>query len=128
MGGNKKFSNGFKAKVVLESVRENKTTAQISSEFEVHSIRVFEQRKIVKQNLANLFSEKKYSLKQENEKQIGNLFKTIGKLQVENEWLKKIRLLDKSKKIEFLEKNNPKIGIRKQCELLELNILSAVIN
>lgn len=89
MGGSKKFSNQFKAKVVLESLKENKTTAQICSEFGIHSSRVSEWRKIIKQNMANLFSEKKYSLKQEHEKQIENLFKNIGKLQVENEWLKK---------------------------------------
>ena len=89
MGKNKKFSNQFKAKVALEALRENKTISQICSEFGVHSSRVSEWRKIVRQNLASLFSSDKYSLKQEHEKQIENLFKNIGKLQVENEWLKK---------------------------------------
>jgi len=89
MGKSKKFTNAFKAKVALEALKENKTITQISSEFGVHSSRVSEWTKIAKQNLNSIFSKKNHDFKKEYEQEIDQLYKNLGKLTVENEFLKK---------------------------------------
>ena len=85
----KKFSNQFKAKVALAALKEEKTMAQLSSEYAVHTSQIQNWKKIVKDGIAGLFGEKPYSLKEKHEQTIDQLYRQIGKFQVENEWLKK---------------------------------------
>lgn len=84
----KKYPPAFKARVALEALKEEKTLAQISSEYEIHSNLVSKWKKQLKDNIALVFTGKA-SNNQQMEHQADNLYKEIGKLQVENEWLKK---------------------------------------
>ena len=50
------------------------------------------------------------------------LYRQIGQLRVENEWLKKIRyVLNTEEKRRLIESNHEKLSIRRQCDLLSLN-------
>jgi len=50
------------------------------------------------------------------------LYRQIGQLRVENEWLKKIRYaLNTEEKRRLIESNHEKLSIRRQCDLLSLN-------
>ncbi len=85
----KKYPKELKARVALEAVKGEKSIAQISSEYEVHSNLVTKWKKQLKDNMANIFI-RKNEREPDAERQIENLYKEIGRMQVENTWLKKI--------------------------------------
>ena len=86
----KKFSNEFKAKVALEALKGDKTLAELSSQFEVHPQQIITWKKKALEGLPELFQRKNgVSGKEESSIDSDKLFQQIGKLQVENEWLKK---------------------------------------
>jgi transposase len=88
MRKNRKHSGDFKGKVALEALKGLKTMAELSSEYEVNSNLISKWKKQLLQNLPDLF---KTGLNKTNdaEEEKEDLYKEIGKLQVENEFLKK---------------------------------------
>ena len=84
----KKYGKEFKAKVALEAIKGEKTIAEISSEYEIHSNMVSKWKKQLKENVANIFI-RKNEQEPTAERKIENLYKEIGRMQVENSWLKK---------------------------------------
>ena len=54
----KKYPKEFKARVAMEAMKNEKTLAQISSEYEVHSGLVTKWKKQLKDNMANIFIRK----------------------------------------------------------------------
>ena len=85
----KSFSNEFKSKVAMEALKGEKTIAQISSKYGVHSNQVQAWKKILKEGMGNLFSGSKKKTVEHQKQMIEDLYTNVGKLQVENEWLKK---------------------------------------
>lgn len=85
------FSSAFKTKVALEAIKERKTISELAAEYELHpnQIQTWKQTLIERAELA--FDQGKSSIDQakEFEKEREDLFQQIGKLQVENNWLKK---------------------------------------
>lgn len=80
----------FKARVALEAIQEKKTIAQIASEYEVQSSQVSAWKKQFLENSAKLFDQpSRVADERSDEKLKEELFKQIGQLRVENEWLKK---------------------------------------
>ena len=88
MKKHKKYPPAFKARVALEALKEEKTIAQISSEYEIHSNLVSKWKKQLKENISAVF-ERKNNNDPGADNQQDNLYKEIGRLQVHNEWLKK---------------------------------------
>ena len=84
----KKYPKEFKARVALEAIRGEKTIAEISSEYEVHSNMVTKWKKQLKDNMSDIFI-RKNEQEPDAERKIDNLYKEIGRIQVENAWLKK---------------------------------------
>ena len=86
----KKYSNNLKAKVALASLKGNLTANEIASEFGIHVSQVHRWKKEAIDQLPYIFDKKK-SARQANdvEKEKDLLYRQIGKLQVEVEWLKK---------------------------------------
>jgi transposase len=85
----KNYDNKFKAMVALEAVRGEKTLAQISSEYGVHPNVIANWKKKLLKELPVIFSSNKEKRESNIEKEQDNLYKEIGKLKVENEFLKK---------------------------------------
>ena len=85
----KQFSKEFKAKVALEAIKELKTTAEISSTYEVHPTQVTQWKNELRERLPGLFKGKKSGEEKSKDQLIDELYKQIGQLQVENGWLKK---------------------------------------
>lgn len=85
----KNHSAAFKLKVVLETYRENKTIAQIASEYKVHPTQIHKWKKKFKEEGPTLFSGKKDPKINELRDEIDELYRQIGQLKVENDWLKK---------------------------------------
>jgi transposase len=79
----------FKAKVALDAVRGEKTIAQLSSEYGVHANQISQWKKKLLEELPELFSEKRRSREVDKEELEAELYRQIGQLKVELEWLKK---------------------------------------
>ena len=85
----KRLDKEFMAKVALEAIREEKTIAELSSQYEVHRTQITKWRKRVLKGLVGIFQGKEARTAEEKEKVIDELYRQIGQLKVENEWLKK---------------------------------------
>lgn len=85
----KSFSAEFMEKVALEAIKEEKTIAEISSRYEVHWTQIMNWRKRALEGIKEIFNGRREKASENKEKQIDELYRQIGKLKVENEWLKK---------------------------------------
>ncbi len=85
----RKLSPAFKAKVAVEALREQKTVPQIASQHGVHSSQVQKWKKDLKEGIPEIFSSGKGRDDRAKDELIEELYKQIGKLQVELEWIKK---------------------------------------
>jgi putative transposase len=79
----------FKARVALEALKEEKTMAQLSSEFGVHVNQIRQWRQKLLDELPTLFSDRRRKRDKEGEELLSELYRQIGQLKVELEWLKK---------------------------------------
>jgi transposase len=79
----------FKARVALEAVKGEKTIAQLSSEFGVHSNQIRQWRKQLLEGLPQLFSDRRRKDDQDRQELLAELYEQIGRLKMELEWLKK---------------------------------------
>ena len=82
-------SAAFKAKIALEAIKQEKTIAQLASEFGVHPNQIGVWKKQLLENLPEIFSKKSKKQDKEAEKLKDELYKQIGQLKVEVDWLKK---------------------------------------
>jgi len=92
MNPKKQFTPQEKAQVALAAIREVKTMAQISSDYQVHPTQIGLWKKQATDNLAELFKDGRR--KEQNEQarrqaELDNLYKIIGQRDMELEWLKK---------------------------------------
>ena len=88
----KRYSNQFKAQVVHEILREEKTIAQIAAEHGIHSNQLSKWKSMALKGLPNLFSDenKKADMdKATHERELQELYAEIGKLTTQLAWLKK---------------------------------------
>lgn len=84
----KLYPKEFKARVALEALKEVKTIAELSSEYEIHSNMITKWKKQLQDNIADIFI-RKNDQEPDAQAKIENLYKEIGRIQVENSWLKK---------------------------------------
>lgn len=80
----------LKAKVALTAIKGEMTISEISSKFQVHSSQIARWKKQALQGLMEIFSKNgKSPSPHDSSPMVEELYKEIGKLKVENEWLKK---------------------------------------
>ena len=93
MGKRKSYSPEFKAKVAIEAIKGEKTISQIASEFGVHPVQVTKWKKQFLENSHKVFSSEGNKEK-ELQRTIDELYKQIGQLKVERDFLsRKLGLL-----------------------------------
>ena len=85
----KSYSSAFKAKVALEAIKKEKTMSQLSSEYGVHSNQINQWRKRLLEELPEVFSKKRQKKEKDTEDLQDELYRQIGQLKVELDWLKK---------------------------------------
>lgn len=90
----------FKARVALEALKGEKTMAQLSSEFGVHTNQIRQWRQKLLEEVPNVFSDRRRKQEKEGEEMTSELYRQIGQLKVELEWLKKKSQLLQLKKKE----------------------------
>ena len=84
-----KYPPAFKAKVALEAIKEEKTSAELSSQYQVHPGQIRNWKSTLKQGATDLFNGNRKKMKDNNEELIQELYRQIGQLKVELDWLKK---------------------------------------
>jgi transposase len=84
----RKFSADFKAKVALEAIKNQKTLAQLSEQFEVNPITISKWKAEFLENAASVFSGQA-AVKTEDSPEVERLYAQIGQLKVELDFLKK---------------------------------------
>jgi len=121
------YSPEFKAKVVRDALREDKTLSQVAAHHEIHPNLVSQWRDQALAGLAGLFSRAKendWAAKEaayEQEKQ--ELYAEIGRLTTQLSWLKKkvAGSLSRPERLALVERENNELSVATQCELLGLN-------
>ncbi len=89
MSVRRSHSSAFKAKVALEAAKQEKTIAQLSSRFGVHGNMISKWKKHMLQELPGIFSGRHKKKNKDSVKLVEELYKKIGQLEVELDWLKK---------------------------------------
>ena len=120
----KRYDAKFKAKVVLEALWEQGTLAEIGSKYGIHPNQITQWKKTFPKNLPEVFSRKKDGETETLKKRESELYRQIGQLKYEVDWLKK-NLRNSVKSVsklgDALEPGEGKLSMRRQCELLGLN-------
>lgn len=85
----KRFDSEFKARVALEAIKGNKTIAEISSDFKVHSTQISGWKRQALIGIKEFFCNGTKTRTESHEQELSDLYVQIGKLKVENDYLKK---------------------------------------
>jgi len=116
----------FKAKVVLEVLREEKPLSEIASKYSINPNLVRRWKTEAVENMAVVFEDSNKEIKAleaEYEVKIDALYKEIGQLTTELSWFKKNlnSSLSRVEKQSLIDWNHPDISVTQQCQLLDLN-------
>ncbi|MGI6516117.1 MAG: transposase [Fermentimonas caenicola] len=84
----KSYTSGFKTKVVLEVLQERETVQEIGRKYDLHPSQISTWKNQFLSNASTVF--KKGVSKTEDDKEKDALFKKVGQLQLENDFLKKV--------------------------------------
>ena len=87
----KQYSPQFKAKVAIEAIQGQKTTPELSSQYEIHPTMINTWKRQLLENASELFDKGKSASKAQSntEAQINELYRQIGQLKVERDFLAK---------------------------------------
>ena len=92
----KQYTAAFKAKLVLELLKETKSLSQLAAEHKVHPTQLRHWREAALKELPSLFEKKDHTTEEvaAHERQVEELYAEIGRLTTQVAWLKKKSGLD----------------------------------
>ena len=85
----KRYDGQFKAQVAIEAIKNQRTVAQIASEYGVHPNQVSQWKKQVLDQLPELFTNQRSKSTTDSDQLVDELYRQIGQLKVELDWLQK---------------------------------------
>jgi transposase-like protein len=85
----RKFNADFKARVALEAIKNQKTLAELSQQFEVHTVTISKWKTEFLENMSIIFENGHDKKDNQDSPEREQLYAQIGQLKVENDFLKK---------------------------------------
>ena len=85
----KKFSKEFKAKVAVEAIKGQRPVNKLAQEFDVHPNQIARWKKDLLETAPEVFARNKDREAKRTEMERDQLFRKVGQLQIEVDWLKK---------------------------------------
>ena len=85
----KNHSTKFKATVALAAIKQEYTLAELSKKFNIHSSQIQRWKRQVLDSLPDIFSKSAGQTEEKKDQEIDDLYRHIGQLKVELDWLKK---------------------------------------
>lgn len=85
----RKFTADFKAKVVIEALKERSTSEELSKKYEIHPTQINAWKREFLSKASIVFSDKCEGEDKQQEADTEKLYAQIGQLKVENDFLKK---------------------------------------
>lgn len=79
----------FKAKVALDAIKETGTLVELASRYQVHTTQITKWKRQVLDSLTQIFSDEKKVKQKTNDDLVPELYRQIGRLKVEVDFLKK---------------------------------------
>jgi transposase len=86
----KKYTSGFKTKVVLEALQERETIQELGRKYDLHPNQISTWKHQFLSSASTVFEKGKELRDEEKEKEKEALFKKVGQLQMEVDFLKKV--------------------------------------
>lgn len=84
----KRYNPEFKAKVALAALKNEETTSELAARFGVHPTMIASWKRALLEGAPDIFDQGQKSRKQ-TEEHVDELYKQIGRLQVERDFLSK---------------------------------------
>ncbi len=85
----KSFDPSLKARIALEAYKGEKSLAELGSQYEVHPTQIREWKKRLLEGVTSLFGRGGDRSQKAQADQIDELYRHIGQLKVELDWVKK---------------------------------------
>ena len=85
----KRYDRAFKARIALAAIKGEQTTAEIASNYSIHPNQVTLWKKQALEAFPEIFCEKRKKREEDREEVENELYRQIGQLKVELDWLKK---------------------------------------
>ena len=85
----KRYTAAIKAKIVIELLQEEKTLAQLSSEYGVSTTQLTRWKNYALAEMPRLFETKDDKSQEKYDRKINDLYAEIGRLTTQVNWLKK---------------------------------------
>jgi len=85
----KRHSPAFKKKVALEAIKEKESISVICSRYQIHPTQVSRWKDKALESMTSGFENKSAAKEKQKDELIEELYKQIGQLKVELDWLKK---------------------------------------
>ena len=85
----RKLTKAFKAKVALEALKGQRPINELAQEFEVHPNQISVWKKQLIESAADTFAKGKDREKEKLKEERDRLYKKVGQLQIELDWVKK---------------------------------------
>ncbi len=108
----------LKAKVAVEAIKAHKTAAQIAQMFGIHPTQVGGWKKQALAGLPDIFGNGREQMRQQADADKDELYKQIGQLKVELDFLKKELASSTADKRPWIDPAHPRLTVQQQCELL----------
>ncbi|WP_158735698.1 IS3 family transposase [Alteribacillus sp. YIM 98480] len=121
----KRYTPAFKAQVVLEILKEEKSMSQLASEHGIHVNQLSQWKNQALEQLPNLFDNHTKGvdkLKKEQDEEREALYAEVGKLTTQLSWLKKnLASKTREERVELIDWHDPDLTITEQANLLSIN-------
>ena len=88
-GKRRRFSADFKAKVATETIKGQRTVAELAGRHQVHPNQITQWKKQLLEAAEQVFSVRQAADRQQQEELTAELYQQIGRMKVELDWLRK---------------------------------------